>query len=107
MTNPVTSLISSNLGDYCPKNTFSNHPQNPLNKSKFEWIFRNRHSNRFSEAFVKINSRKYFGLPTPSGETKLSDESNKAVFKLLENSWQSLNGSGNIFTQKNFIELRM
>ena len=45
------------LGDFCPKNTFANHPENPLKASEFNWLFKNRLVNVFSEAFVKVTAR--------------------------------------------------
>ena len=51
--------INTTLGDFCPKNTFVSHPDNPLNASEFNWLFKNRGTNGFNEAFVKLNARKY------------------------------------------------
>lgn len=53
------------LGDFCPKDNFAIHPDNPLKKSEFEWLFKNRYSNGFKEAFVKVNARKFLvHIPT-------------------------------------------
>lgn len=53
------------LGDFCPKNTFASHPDNPLKESEFNWIFKNRDANGFKEAFVKVNARKFLvHIPT-------------------------------------------
>ena len=47
------------LGDFCPKNTFATHPDNPLKESEFNWLFKNREANGFKAAFVKVNARKF------------------------------------------------
>lgn len=53
------------LGDFCPKNTFATHPDNPLKESEFNWLFKNRDANGFKDAFVKVNARKYLvHIPT-------------------------------------------
>jgi len=59
-THPYTTL-----GDFCPKNTFATHPDNPLKKSEFNWLFKNRDANGFKEAFVKVTSRNFLvHIPT-------------------------------------------
>jgi hypothetical protein len=53
------------LGDFCPKNTFITNPDNPLNESEFNWLFKNRDTNGFKDAFVKVNARKFLvHIPT-------------------------------------------
>jgi hypothetical protein len=47
------------LGEFCPKKNFANHPDNPLKKSEFNWLFRNRKANGFDNAFVKVTARNY------------------------------------------------
>lgn len=47
------------LADYCRKDEFAHHPNNPLKKSEFDWVFRNRSTNGFCNAFVKVNERKF------------------------------------------------
>ena len=55
----------TNLGDFCPKNSFATHPDNPLKKSEFDWIFKNRDANGFKEAFVKVTARNFLvHIPT-------------------------------------------
>jgi hypothetical protein len=55
----------STLGDFCPKNIFAVHPDNPLKESEFNWLFKNRDANGFKEAFVKVNARKFLvHIPT-------------------------------------------
>jgi len=56
MTNPPTNTT---LGDFCPKNTFAAHPDNPLKESEFNWLFKNRDVNGFKEAFVKVTARNF------------------------------------------------
>ncbi len=57
--------IQTTLGEYCPKNTFATHRDNPLNESEFNWLFKNREANGFKEAFVKVNARKFLvHIPT-------------------------------------------
>ncbi len=53
------------LGDFCPKNTFATHSDNPLKESEFDWLFKNRDSNGFKNAFVRVNARKFLvHIPT-------------------------------------------
>lgn len=47
------------LSDYISKNSFIKHPDNPLTESEFKWQFKNRKTNGFSIAFIRVNSRKY------------------------------------------------
>lgn len=47
------------LAEFLPKEKFLNHPDNPLSKPEFSYLFRNRNNNGFAEAFVRINARKY------------------------------------------------
>ena len=47
------------LAEYCDRKTFAVHPDNPLTSCELDWIFRNRSTNGFREAFVKVNSRKF------------------------------------------------
>lgn len=62
MTNIPTNLT---LRDFCPKRSFASHPDNPLNSSEFEYLFKNRDANGFKEAFVKVNARNYLvHIPT-------------------------------------------
>jgi hypothetical protein len=62
MTDITTSMT---LGDFCPKDTFATHPDNPLKESEFHWLFKNRDTNGFKRAFVKVNARKFLvHIPT-------------------------------------------
>jgi hypothetical protein len=62
MTEPTTQTT---LGDFFPKNTFATHPDNPLKESEFNWLFKNRDTNGFKDAFVKVNARKFLvHIPT-------------------------------------------
>jgi hypothetical protein len=62
MTHPS---ISTTLSDFCPKNIFATHPNNPLKEPEFNWLFKNRESNGFSLAFVRVNARKFLvHIPT-------------------------------------------
>lgn len=47
------------LDEFVSKNTFRNHPKNPLTPSEYDYVFRNRENNGFKEAFAKLNTRKY------------------------------------------------
>lgn len=61
----TTTTTATTLGDFCPKNTFSTHPDNPLKKSEFNWLFKNREANGFKEAFVKVTARNFLvHIPT-------------------------------------------
>jgi hypothetical protein len=56
---------NTTLGDFCPKNIFATHPDNPLKESEFNWLFKNRDANGFKKAFVKLNARKFLvHIPT-------------------------------------------
>lgn len=60
-----TTPTNTTLGDFCPKNAFANHPDNPLKESEFNWLFKNRDSNGFKEAFVKVTARNFLiHIPT-------------------------------------------
>ena len=60
-----TSISNTTLSDFCPKQIFAHHPDNPLTKSELDWLFKNRNSNGFEEAFVKVNARNYLvHIPT-------------------------------------------
>ena len=62
MTNTPTNTT---LGDFCPKRSFATHPDNPLKESEFNWLFKNRNSNGFKEAFVKVTARNFLiHIPT-------------------------------------------
>jgi hypothetical protein len=50
---------NTTLGDFCPKNTFAVHPDNPLKESEFNWLFKNRDINGFKDAFVKVTARNF------------------------------------------------
>jgi len=64
MTNTTTSSNVS-LTDYVPKKDFSTHPENPLSKSEFNWIFKQREQNGFAKAFVKFSARGFLvHIPT-------------------------------------------
>lgn len=53
------------LGDFCPKDAFINHPDNPLKESELNWLFKNREANGFKAAFVRVNARKFLvHIPT-------------------------------------------
>lgn len=57
--------INTTLGDFCPKNTFAVHSDNPLKASEFNWLFKNRENNGFKDAFVKVNVRNFLvHIPT-------------------------------------------
>jgi hypothetical protein len=59
----LTSIAA--LSEFCSKNIFATHPDNPLNKSELDWLFKNRNSNGFTEAFVKVTSRNFLvHIPT-------------------------------------------
>jgi hypothetical protein len=60
------------LSDFCPKNTFANHLNNPLKESEFNWLFKNREHNGFKEAFVKVNA-KLFLVHIPTFTTCLAN----------------------------------
>ncbi|QPK62898.1 hypothetical protein IVG45_19040 [Methylomonas sp. LL1] len=47
------------LSDFYPKEAFLKHPDNPLKESEFNWLFKNRETNGFKDAFVKVNARKF------------------------------------------------
>jgi len=55
----TTIPTHTTLGDFCPKNTFATHPDNPLKESEFNWLFKNREANGFKEAFVKVTARNF------------------------------------------------
>ena len=56
---------NASLTDFCSKNDFSVHPDNPLSEVEFGWIFKKRATNGFSKAFVKISTKKFLvHLPT-------------------------------------------
>ena len=56
---------ATSLEEYCQKNEFATHPDNPLKKPEFNWVFKQREHNGFSKAFVKINSRNFLvHIPT-------------------------------------------
>jgi hypothetical protein len=58
-------MTESKLIDFCKKNDFCNHPENPLKPSEFEWIFKNRKCNGFDSAFVRVTARNFLvHLPT-------------------------------------------
>ena len=62
MTNIPTNLT---LVDFCSKRSFASHPDNPLNSSEFEYLFKNRDANGFKEAFVKVTTRNFLvHIPT-------------------------------------------
>ena len=62
MTNTPFNSI---LGDFCPKNQFAVHPDNPLTVSEINWLFKNRDVNGFKDAFVKVNVRNFLvHIPT-------------------------------------------
>ncbi len=55
----------ASLSEYCPKNKFARHPDNPLGESEFYWLFKNRYYNGFAKAFVKVSSRSFLvHIPT-------------------------------------------
>jgi hypothetical protein len=54
-----------NLSEYCSKAQFFNREDNPLKKSEFDWLFKNRDQNGFKKAFVKVSARCFLvHLPT-------------------------------------------
>ena len=62
MTDPPTNTT---LGDFCPKSKFAVHPDNPLKESEFKWLFKNRDTNGFKDAFVKVSTRNFLvHIPT-------------------------------------------
>jgi hypothetical protein len=61
----TTPTANAALSDFCPKNSFATHPDNPLKKSEFNWLFKNRDANGFKEAFVKVTARNFLvHIPT-------------------------------------------
>lgn len=68
----INTPINITLGDFCPKDTFANHPDNPLTESEFNWLFKNRDANGFKAAFVRINARKFL-VHIPSFTQCLAD----------------------------------
>ncbi|MGJ0428419.1 hypothetical protein [Methylobacter sp.] len=64
--------LNTTLGDFCPKDVFANHPDNPLTESEFNWLFKNRDANGFKEAFVRVNARKFL-VHIPSFTQCLAD----------------------------------
>jgi hypothetical protein len=61
----MTPTIHTTLSDFCPKISFATHPDNPLKESEFNWLFKNRDTNGFKDAFVKVNARKFLvHIPT-------------------------------------------
>lgn len=61
----IISTVNAALSEYCPKNKFSKHPDNPLKESEFQWLFKNRDYNGFAKAFVKVTSRNFLvHIPT-------------------------------------------
>lgn len=55
----------SKLSDFCQKNVFATHADNPLKISEFEWLFKNRRENGFERAFVRVNARNFLvHIPT-------------------------------------------
>jgi hypothetical protein len=69
MTNTPSNTT---LDDFCPKNRFATHPDNPLKESEFNWLFKNRDANGFKDAFVKVNARKYL-VHVPTFIQRLAD----------------------------------
>jgi hypothetical protein len=64
MTN-TTTPINSSLTDFCPKQIFATHPDNPLKESEFNYVFKNREVNGFKDSFVRVNARKFLiHIPT-------------------------------------------
>jgi hypothetical protein len=56
---------SAELSEFCSKNIFATHPDNPLKEAEFNWLFKNRDTNGFKEAFVKVNARNHLvHIPT-------------------------------------------
>lgn len=47
------------LGDFCTKDKFIKNPNNPLTEAEFQWLFKNRDSNGFASAFVRVHRRKF------------------------------------------------
>ena len=35
----TATYTNTTLGDFCPKDTFATHPDNPLKASEFNWLF--------------------------------------------------------------------
>ncbi|WP_027147828.1 hypothetical protein [Methylobacter tundripaludum] len=65
MTDTINNRNETILSDFCPKKTFSTHPDNPLSKSEFNWIFKQREFNGFKASFVKVTARNYLvHIPT-------------------------------------------
>ena len=59
------NTADTSLSDFYPKDDFAVHPDNPLKKSEFDWLFKNRDANGFKEVFVRVNARKYLvHIPT-------------------------------------------
>jgi hypothetical protein len=59
MTETIDNTEHTTLEDFCPKDKFSTHPDNPLKKSEFDWLFKCRADNGFAKAFVRVNAKKY------------------------------------------------
>jgi hypothetical protein len=60
-----TPTANATLSEFCSKNSFSFHPDNPLKKSEFDWLFKNRGVNGFRDAFVKMTARNFLvHIPT-------------------------------------------
>lgn len=53
------ATIKNSLSEFCSKDEFKNHPDNPLKEAELNWLFKNRESNVFKSAFVKVNAKKY------------------------------------------------
>jgi hypothetical protein len=57
--NMPTNDTQTSLNDFCSKENFTHHSNNPLKASEFNWLFKNREHNGFAKAFVQINARKF------------------------------------------------
>jgi hypothetical protein len=56
---------NASLADFCSKNSFAKHPENPLSETEFNWLFKNRDSNGFASAFIKITAKTFLvHIPT-------------------------------------------
>ncbi len=64
--------FNTTLGDFCSKNAFAVHPDNPLKESEFKWLFKNREANGFKDAFVKVTARNFL-VHIPTFAQRLSE----------------------------------
>ena len=64
-TKTITAEDTSSLSEYIPKNKFPDLPECPVSSSQFDYQFKQRRSNGFAKAFVKVSARNFLlHIPT-------------------------------------------